>query len=131
MTVAERIAKMKASKLSEIPKCSFCTKPATVDGPTLSGQWAYMCNDCVIDRADIIAVVAIGTRLTKHVSPPPQTDISTYPAKELYTLEEIAMGEDRVLECPKCGEEHRMEQDASGVFECHGCRRTLSMESLI
>lgn len=28
------------------PKCDFCGEPASVDGKTLMGPWAYMCTDC-------------------------------------------------------------------------------------
>jgi hypothetical protein len=32
-----------AAFFETLPTCSFCTKDAKVDGPTITGPWAYMC----------------------------------------------------------------------------------------
>lgn len=36
---------------SRIPKCDFCEKPATMDGKTVLGPWAYMCNEHIQEYA--------------------------------------------------------------------------------
>ena len=37
--------------IASIPKCDMCGKrPAYVDGKTLYGPWAYMCQPCWIIR---------------------------------------------------------------------------------
>lgn len=127
MSRIEDIVKgMHKSYLSEIPKCNFCQNPATVDGPTLSGQWAYMCNNCVIDKADIVAVQYFGTQLILR-----QTDVKppvagVLVAEECSSFASVLMDEtNREIKCPNCKEVRTIESDFVGFITCHGCQSKL------
>lgn len=124
------IAGMKPSRYTEIPKCNFCEKTAEVDGPTLTGQWGYMCSDCIIDKADVLAVVHIGMRLEKRPIQKINDDLETYNVIEVTSLDDSLSG-DRIVECPHCHYSHAMEWDASGDFRCHDCGVMLHIEARI
>jgi ribosomal protein L37AE/L43A len=120
------ISQMSVARMLEIPKCSFCEKPARVDGPTLTGQWAYMCENCLIDKADAILVGVIGTAIIQKEKAEPVDDATIYDVEG----EPSTRMDHQVITCPKCKTEKKLEIDAEGPYTCGHCSRKLRVKPL-
>jgi hypothetical protein len=121
------LARMKSVRMFEIPKCSFCEKPARVDGPTLSGQWGYMCENCLIDKSDVILVETVGRALLKKTVVGPSDDPAVYEVRGKISADY----ESQSITCPVCAEKMRLEIDASGPVCCKNCSRKLNVIDIL
>jgi len=44
---------MKTLDVVTAPVCNFCnSKPALYDAPTVTGRWAYACEECSVGKID-------------------------------------------------------------------------------
>jgi hypothetical protein len=94
--------------------CQGCNQPREIvwDGAFFAGRWGYLCEDC--GGKD-------GPGHTKLVyRPKPEQQSKVVDGIEASMPEEIVDG-DREIECPECGNYHRVEPDADYTYTCQGC----------
>lgn len=122
---------MKTRKTDEIKPCDFCKAKADryYDAPTIGGAWANMCPKCVSKHGSP-QTVQLGTCfvLRDEVK---EAASEILQGIELSTMEQVVMDGDRDIECPNCGETRAMEPDASGDYECEGCKSKVRIKCLM
>lgn len=104
---------MKKVKVTRIPACDFCGKPAKYDAPTLDGRWGNMCVDCYGGKTK---PDSIGSEYVLHVQQPKQD--KTVQGTEESSMEEIVFAGDRMIGCPECGDSRAVEPDADYTYTC-------------
>jgi len=112
---------VKEIKMTKIPKCDFCGKPALYDAPTRNGPWGYMCSGCYADHG---TKGGLGSKLVVSKG----LNISEEDKKKkkktvMPTMEDMEMAVmDGVWypKCPYCGCENGCEPDGESVF-CDDC----------
>jgi hypothetical protein len=126
---------MKKKRVQELPLCDFKNLPSVVDmcsvyakydAPTKRGTWANMCEvHYKIHAAK--GADALGCELVKGLAEPAPPHSKFVHGVEPNLAENQEYWENVLLEgireitCPECGEERRMEPDATGIFNCDGC----------
>ena len=111
---------MKTIFMSTLPKCDFCGAEAFVDAPTISGQWAHMCEECYPAKRSMTS--SFGYILKKN-----GTTWAHLPSIK----PKITMKSDEVIaECPKCGTKTTVETDAD-TCRCGCCGQLMEWEPLI
>jgi ribosomal protein S27E len=121
---------MKTLQVVTAPMCNFCnSKPALYDAPTVTGQWAYACEECSIGKMDPSGV---GTKFeirkiskkkaTGDVQPgiEPKEDDTKYWTRAI--RDSI-----RIVKCPTCSMKRKLEIDADGEFKCEACGQLVSI----
>lgn len=113
--------------VDKLPKCDFCSKPATYDAKTTMGPWAHMCEDHYL-RHGIGLGVGKGQKLIPRKALGEAEKIRGEPPKELSVRMTEADLEAATLEdmwypvCPYCGASTPAEPDAHAVY-CQACNR--------
>lgn len=120
---------MRTKKMNSLPNCDFCDQPALYDAPTLTGSWAYMCQE----HYDTRSGSSLGTKfeLRDQENLPAPSDkvldgIELTPIEDVFT--DVA---NREVQCPACGESRLLEADATGFFTCEGCKSKVGILALI
>lgn len=115
---------MRTKRVTEIPRCNFCQKPAQVDAPTKSGQWAFMCPEHRDEYGNDVEVM--GTEFISGVHPP----VDGPSVVGTLDRESSKRDDNLTVKCSNCKEENRLETDASGTYNCPGCGRSVTIPSL-
>lgn len=126
---------MKTIKVTEIPKCDLCDKPAAglYDTPigAIGNSWGNLCEECLDSSGSREVCEQIGSKRIIGAVAPTNEDKELYEANDISDpMDILAELCNRELECPQCGETKEVEPDFSGEYQCEGCGRRLHAESL-
>ncbi len=113
---------MKKVRMSKLPKCNFCNRPAKYDAPTVTGSWAYM---CALDYEEKGAGT-MGSELVEGIAEPLECESIA----GIIDTEQSMLNDELIVQCPKCKEIKRLELDACGTYNCEGCGHVISIPSL-
>ena len=126
---------MKKKRVEHLPKCDFanlspveemCSLFAKYDAPTESGTWANMC-EAHYKMHKATGADGLGFEFVEGIAEPDPPHCKFVHGVEPNFPENLEYWEDvmvngvREITCPECGEERRMEPDATGIFNCDGC----------
>jgi len=125
---------MLKKRVEELPKCDFanlapceppCSGLAQYDAP-VSGRtsWAFMCEGHYKMFGNK-SMENISYELVHGIAEPLEGDavegIEPNLEENIEYWENVILDGIREITCPECGEERRVEPDATGIFNCDGC----------
>lgn len=114
---------MRKKRVAEAPKCSFDSKDAKYDAPTMTGQWAFMCPECFMSKGN--DPQGIGCEFIIGIA----EAVSGAPLVGTLDIEKTMESDTLIVTCP-CTEERHLELDAEGEYQCEGCGRQVTIPSL-
>ena len=117
---------MKTLHVVTAPTCNFCnSKPALYDAPTVTGSWAYACEECSLGKID---PAGMGTKF--EIRPikkalKPDGKMMGIELSSIKYWEKVLDEGVRTVKCPSCKAERKLEPDAGGEFVCEFCKQVV------